>query len=169
MAPLNFCLLWETLNNVHVDCSWHFSLQFPVSLIVHALILVSFRCSNYIYASVRMRRRHTVVGLCVSVYLYVCNSHFSKVAKNQALANAVQVQRNNISNLIVLDFWIKALFSSYSVICSPRTLLWHVPDFPDDQSTRSGSPCIVILESIQQLQLLTVKLRSKHAILANWI
>ena len=61
------------------------------------------------YASVRMRRRHTVVGscVCVSVYLYVCNSHFSKVAKNQALENAVQAQRDNISNLIVLDFWIK--------------------------------------------------------------
>ena len=45
-----------------------------------------------------MRRRHTVVGLCicVSVYLYVCNSHFLKVAKNQALANAVQAQRDNI-------------------------------------------------------------------------
>ena len=57
-----------------------------------------------------MRRRHMVVGLCV--YLYVCNSHFSKVAKNQVLVNAVQAQRDNILNLIVLDFWIKAFFSS---------------------------------------------------------
>ena len=45
----------------------------------------------------------TVVGqcvymcICVPVYLYVCNSHFSKVAKNQALANAVQAQCDNIS------------------------------------------------------------------------
>ena len=43
--------------------------------------------------------RHMVVGLCVylcicvSVYLYVCSSDFSKVAKIQALANAVQAQR----------------------------------------------------------------------------
>ena len=36
-------------------------------------------------------------------HLYVCNLHFSKVAKNQALANAVQAECDNISNLIVLD------------------------------------------------------------------
>ena len=44
-----------------------------------------------------MRRRYTVVGLCVAVYLCVClyNSDFSKFAKNQALVNAVQAQRNN--------------------------------------------------------------------------
>ena len=44
------------------------------------------------YASVCTRRRHMVVGscVCVCVYLYVCNSHFSKVTKNKALANAVQ-------------------------------------------------------------------------------
>ena len=49
---------------------------------------------------------------------------------------------------IVLIIEFKSLFSSYDVICLPRTLLWHVPDFPDDQSARSGSPCIYILESI---------------------
>ena len=48
------------------------------------------------------------------------------------------------------------------LICSPRTLLSRVPDFPDDQSPRSRSLCILTLESIQQLQLLTAKLRSKH-------
>ena len=69
--------------------------------------------------------------------------------------------------LIVLDFWIKALFSRYGVICSPQTLLWRIPDFPDNQSAWSGSPCILTLGSIQQLQLLTAKLRSKHAIQAN--
>ena len=52
------------------------------------------------YASVSMHRRHMVVGLYLCI-MYVCNSHFSK---NQALANAVQAQRDNISNLIVLDF-----------------------------------------------------------------
>ena len=31
----------------------------------------------------------------------------------------MQTQCNNISNLIFSDFWFKALFSSYSVICSP--------------------------------------------------
>ena len=46
-----------------------------------------------------------LVGSCIchSVYwLYVCNSDFPKVAKNQMLANAVQAQCNNISDLIAL-------------------------------------------------------------------
>ena len=43
-----------------------------------------------------------VVGLCICVY--VCNLDFSKVAKNQALANAVQAQCDSISNLILLDY-----------------------------------------------------------------
>ena len=123
-------------------------------------------CSTY-YALEHMRWRHTMVGLCI--YVYICNSNFLKVTKNQALANAVQAQHNNILNLIVLDYWIKALFSSYGMICSPWTLLWHIPDFPEDQSARSGSLYILILESIQQLQLLTARLRSKNAIQANWI
>ena len=38
------------------------------------------------------------------VYLCICNSDFSKVTEKQALANAVQAQHYNISNLIVLDF-----------------------------------------------------------------
>ena len=42
--------------------------------------------------------------VCVSICMYVCNLHFSKVAENQALVNAVQAQRDNILNLIVLDF-----------------------------------------------------------------
>ena len=48
------------------------------------------------------------------VYLYVCNLDFLKVAKNNALKNTAQAkaQCNNIANLIALDFWIKALFSS---------------------------------------------------------
>ena len=47
------------------------------------------------YASMCMHQRHMVVGLCV--YTHVCNSHFSKVAKNQALENAVQAPCDNIS------------------------------------------------------------------------
>ena len=42
------------------------------------------------------------VYLCICVY--VRNLDFSEVAKNQALVNAVQAQRDNISNLIVLDY-----------------------------------------------------------------
>ena len=42
------------------------------------------------------------VYLCVYLCIYVCNLDFSKVTKNQALVNAVQVQCN-ILNLAVLD------------------------------------------------------------------
>ena len=69
---------------------------------------------------------------------------------------------------MTLDFWIKALFTSYVVICSPQMLLWHVPDFPDNKSAQSRSLCMLKLGSRPKLQLLTVKLRSKHAILANY-
>ena len=41
--------------------------------------------------------------ICVTVYLYVYNLDFSEVAKNQVLANAVQVQHDNISNFKVLE------------------------------------------------------------------
>ena len=51
-----------------------------------------------------MRRKHMVVSSCICVYLCVCNFDFSKVTKHQALANAVQAQHDNISNLIVIDF-----------------------------------------------------------------
>ena len=46
--------------------------------------------------------RFVYLSFCVSVY--VCNVDFSKVAKNQLLANAVQAQCDNISNIIVLDY-----------------------------------------------------------------
>ena len=51
-----------------------------------------------------------------------------------------------ISNLIVLDFWVKALFYSYGMIRSPQTLLWHIPDFPGDQPAHSESPCVFELD-----------------------
>ena len=68
------------------------------------------------------------------LYIYVCNLDFLKVAKNQALMDAVQAQNNNILNLhvIVLDFWRKALFTIYGQIWSPWMLLLHVPDSPED-------------------------------------
>ena len=47
---------------------------------------------------------HAPKAYSICVCVYVCNSDFSKVAKNHALANAVQAQRDNISNLIVLDY-----------------------------------------------------------------
>ena len=59
-----------------------------------------------------------VVGF-VCVYLYICNACFLETAASQALTSAMQAKHNNNSNLIVSDFWFKALFSNYSVICSP--------------------------------------------------
>ena len=111
-----------------------------------------------------MCQRHTVVGLCV----YVCNSDFLKDVKTQALASAVQAQCNNISNLIVLDFWFKALFNSNSIICSPQTMLWHFPTFPEDNSDlpyhliETEIICTYIVwmisdRSLQQLQLFGAK------------
>ena len=58
------------------------------------------------------------VCICMCVYLCVCMSRlcysdFLKVAKNQALMNAVQAQHGNTSNIIVFNFWIKALFINF--------------------------------------------------------
>ena len=118
------------------------------------------------YASVRMRRRHTVVNLCVSVYLSISYLDLQDCCKLSAGKHTTAIKRYfKKSN----SLRFKALFFSYGVICWPRTLLWHIPDFPDDQSARSGSLCILTLGSVQQLQLLTAKLRIKHATLANWI
>ena len=44
------------------------------------------------------------------------------------------------------------------MICSPPKLLWHIPDFPDDQPAHRGSPCILKHGSIQLVQLLASKL-----------
>ena len=55
----------------------------------------------------------------------------------QALANAVQALTNAVQALtnavqaqpLVLDFLIKALFTIYGMICSPKCCCtWHVPD-----------------------------------------
>ena len=105
-----------------------------------------------------------VVSLCIchSVYLYVCNSDFSKVAKNQVLVYCMYYRHSmtNISKLIVLDLSTKALFNFYGVICSPRTQLWHVPD----STKRTYSKKISLqLQTIQQVQLLAAKLCSKQA------
>ena len=51
----------------------------------------------------------------VCVYLYVCNVFL----RDRHKLGTGTAWCDNISNLIVSDFWFKALFSSYSVICSP--------------------------------------------------
>ena len=57
---------------------------------------------------------------------------------------------------IILDFLIKALFTSYGVNLLTSNTVWHITDFQDSQSARSRVSCILILESMQQLQLLPV-------------
>ena len=97
--------------------------------------------------------------VCHSVILHVCNSflkgRYNIGAGKYRMGTAWQYLKLNS-----LRLWIKALFSRYRVICLPQTLLWHVTDFSDDQSAWNGSPCILILESILQLQLLTAKVRN---------
>ena len=87
------------------------------------------------YASVHVPKAYSSWLVYLCVYLYVCKLDFSKVSKNQALSNAVQAQRDYLELNIFLNY--KALFSSYGMICSPQTLLWHIPKFPDDQSACS--------------------------------
>ena len=80
--------------HVHVVLSPDHTSIWGEDLVLFCCVCVKYYChiSGYplmkkqaaYYASVRMRRRHTVVGLCVShsVILYVCNSVFSEVAIN---------------------------------------------------------------------------------------
>ena len=51
--------------------------------------------------------------------------------------------RHSTTNLIVLDFWIKAWFSIYGILCSSWMPLWCVPDSgsPKDKSAHNKSPC----------------------------
>ena len=52
-------------------------------------------------------------------------------------------------------------------LLTTNAALWHVPDSPGDKSACKRSPCNCNLKlgSMQQVKLLTVELRSKHAIL----
>ena len=133
---------------------------------VHCVIMPRCTCFKVIWQSVH-ECVCVCISVCVSVYLYVCNSHFSKVAKSQTLANAVQAQCDNISNLIVLDFFNKGfihylwcdLLTSNTVVVLSR--------LSKDKSACNRFLSNLKLGSTQQLQLLTAKLRSKHAILAN--
>ena len=107
-----------------------------------------------------------------SVILYVHNSDFSEIAINHVLESTVWIQCDNIIlKLIVLDelrlcFLVMAWFAHLKHCCGTFQL-----DFTDDRlvSAWSASPCILELGSTQQVQVLTAKLHSKHAILANWI
>ena len=114
--------------------------------------------------------RHAVVVLCICVcmcvYVCVCDSDFSKVAKNHALAKTVQAQHNNSSNLIlkILNecfchyLWCD-LLTSNTVVARSR--------LQEDKSAPNRPPCSLKVRSIQQVQLLMGKLRSKQAFLAT--
>ena len=71
-----------TMSNIHKP---HLH-KYPYMWCLEKLSLI--RVGSNVYASVRMRRRHTVVGscicvcVCVCVYLYVCKSRFSETATN---------------------------------------------------------------------------------------
>ena len=63
------------------------------------------------YALVHMRRRHTVVSLCVYLCMYICMfvTCISRRSLNQVLVNAVLAQRDNISNQCPCSNFINSL------------------------------------------------------------
>ena len=96
------------------------------------------------------------------VYLCICNSHFLKDAKKPSTGKCSTDIVQQYLELNSLRFLKKAQFvHCLWHDCSPRTPLWHVPDFSEDKSTRNRFLSNLKLGSIQQLQLLTAKL---HAI-----
>ena len=117
----------------------------------HASI-VEFHCMcSPSYASVCICQRHYGC-ICVSV---------TQISRRMLELSTAEYSTGTAWP-IVLDFWVKALFYSYGVICSSRML----------ESACSGSPSTFKLRSIQhlQLQLLTAKPHGhKHTVLVNWI
>lgn len=106
-----------------------------ISHFLHTLFMLWCACSKSICESMTL-------CLCVCVYLYICNSDFSNVAeKKQALVNTVQAQCNNVLNLMVLVFLIKAFLTIYGIICSPQTSLMRIQVSPKDKSAHKTSPC----------------------------
>ena len=81
----------------------------------------------------------------------VSNSDFSKDAKNPSTGEFSTGSEQQYFNLIVLEFWFKALFYSYGMIFSPQILLWRFLDFPEDNSAHSRPPYLLKLGSMQQL------------------
>ena len=64
------------------------------------LIAVSYNSASVLHVA----KVYSSWFVCVSVYLYVCDSDFTNVAKNQALSNAIKAHHVNILNLLVFDF-----------------------------------------------------------------
>ena len=127
-------------SSVEVDCkilleevdSWACILRKQLCMYMHVVtcfIIIMHRCecakaysSQFIY-------------LCVFLYISL------KVAKSQLSAGGHSTgtaQQYIISNLLVLDFGIKALFTADGVIYSP---LMHVPDL---SAAHNRSPCNLI-------------------------
>ena len=104
------------------------------------------------------------VYLCVCMS-WLCNSDFSKVAKNQALMNAVRAQHGNTSNLIFLNKGLICSLILWRDLPSSNTVVVHSRLSRKQICSQHIS---LQLGSIQQEQLLTVELHSKQAILANW-
>ena len=119
---------------------------------------------NYV-CSVRMRRRrHTVVGM------YVCNSDFSVVTKNQGWLVQYKYSAKISWNLIVLDFWIMALFTINGVICSLERR--RCGAYQITRREICSQHISLQLESIQRAGTAaysgTTHWGSKQAILVNW-
>ena len=77
------------------------------------------------------------------------------------LANAVQAQRDNISNLIVLDFCTMALLTISNAVVA------HFRFAEDKSAPKDVLATCLKLGSIQQVKLLAAKLCNKKAFPVN--
>ena len=101
---------------LHVHCVWFTMINFVA---MHACYL---QCTYWVIP------RHPLYSFCWA-YQSFCMSVTLFFWGRGSLESTVWRQHSNIFKLIVLDFWIKAaLFFTYGVICSPWTLLCHIPD-----------------------------------------
>ena len=103
---------------------------------------------------------------------FIKNVRFTKkkfiweVAKKPSDGECIQAHSCN-SNLIVLDFWVKALFMAWFAHLKHCFSVLQTRQKTNLLATNPA--CNLKLGSIQQVQLLTVELCSKQAILANWM
>ena len=104
--------------------------------------------------------------VCVSVYLicqYVCNSDFSKVAKNwqSLVSTSTTRQYVELNSLRSLNKGF-IHYKFFDMICLPRTPLWHIPDFPEDKLESFRSPELIMNQYSRYSYMLTAELHSKQ-------
>ena len=118
----------------------------------------------WLIVGVCMCHRHMVVSLCVFRYICVSVTPISRrTLKSLTQASTAHTQLNNISYLIVLDFWFRLCF----IVAAHLKCCCGV--FQNSQMTNLLALDLLASRPIQQLQLFTAKLRCKQVILLSWI